>query len=352
MGSVEDTWLPQTFLIPVARSGIHPDDPKADAEWAREPAHRFLKVNPDVQLHHMNDPIQDRLMIQRMTYFRVKRLQLGPAYRNFLIDCLAPGGTIYLMDCRLKWPTTKYGERYYFQFGALGGAAAGEYHHGSDRVKNYLAQHRSPVRQWLPPHPDSDSPEAEWGFEQKLGEDVLDFADRHGFNVRRIVFDQPEHFSPFVADFCRWWNRKRNIADQRFIVESFIVMEPYWTIRTGSVPFWMVFNTDPSAHALESYLRDHSFKEIFLMLFSHGVDSIGLASIERWQKIVELAQERGSFIGVDPKRYPRDFGVFVRYNPELRRIVSPRYPIPPALTLPEFEQFLTESTGRYRVSWR
>ena len=25
-------WLPQTFLIPLARSGIHPDEPQADAE--------------------------------------------------------------------------------------------------------------------------------------------------------------------------------------------------------------------------------------------------------------------------------------------------------------------------------
>jgi len=40
----------------------------------------------------------------------------------------------------------------------------------------------------------------------------------------------------------------------RLLVESFIVMEPFWTIRTGSVPFWMVFNKLPSAEALEQYL--------------------------------------------------------------------------------------------------
>jgi hypothetical protein len=27
-------WLPQTFLIPVARSGCHPDEPVDDARWA------------------------------------------------------------------------------------------------------------------------------------------------------------------------------------------------------------------------------------------------------------------------------------------------------------------------------
>ncbi|HEV8714852.1 MAG TPA: hypothetical protein VGX03_18735 [Candidatus Binatia bacterium] len=65
-------WLPQTFLIPVARSGIHPDEPHADAEWAEKPARVLLEKNPDIQLHHMHDPVQDRLMIQRMTYCRPK----------------------------------------------------------------------------------------------------------------------------------------------------------------------------------------------------------------------------------------------------------------------------------------
>ncbi|MGH8546387.1 MAG: hypothetical protein ACREX3_22780, partial [Gammaproteobacteria bacterium] len=44
-------WLPQTFLIPVARSGPHPDEPAQDVKWAEEWAPVFLKANPDVQLH-------------------------------------------------------------------------------------------------------------------------------------------------------------------------------------------------------------------------------------------------------------------------------------------------------------
>src|SRR5205823_6480378 len=70
-------WLPQTFLIPVARSGPQPDEPLEDVKWAEPWAAVFLKANPDVQLHHMHDPNQDRLMIQRMAYFRFKQLRLG-----------------------------------------------------------------------------------------------------------------------------------------------------------------------------------------------------------------------------------------------------------------------------------
>jgi hypothetical protein len=60
-------FLPQTFLIPVRRSGVSPDDPIADMEWGRKPGRALLDANPDLQLHHMHDANQDRLMVQRMT---------------------------------------------------------------------------------------------------------------------------------------------------------------------------------------------------------------------------------------------------------------------------------------------
>ena len=64
------------------------------------------------------------------------------------------------------------------------------------------------------------------------------------------------------------------------------------------------------------------------------------------------AEEQSSLVGVDPRKYPRDFGVFVRYNPELKRTIPARYPIPPALALADFEEFLTESPEQYRITWR
>lgn len=97
-------WLPQTFLIPVRRTGIPPDEPAADCQWAREPARRLLQANPDLQLHHMHDPNQDRLSLQGMTYFRVKRRRLGAAYERFLDQVLQPAATILLVECTIGWP--------------------------------------------------------------------------------------------------------------------------------------------------------------------------------------------------------------------------------------------------------
>src|SRR5829696_8374755 len=242
-------WLPQTFLVPVSRSGIKPDDPQEELSWSRQPARSVLDRNPHLQLHHMQDPVQDRLMVQHMSYFRLKKLALGEAYGRFLDQYLEPGGTIFLVDCRFSWPVTNCGNRHLFQFGALGGATVEEMHHGGPRVADYLRRHGSPRTQWDPPAPDRLAPEAEWGFAQALGREVLAYARARGISVRRIIFQHPEDMSPFVADLYAWWNERRGLSSARLLIDSFILMEPYWTIRTGSIPFWMVFNTEQSLAA-------------------------------------------------------------------------------------------------------
>ncbi|HKN85805.1 MAG TPA: hypothetical protein VJV04_02990, partial [Nitrospiraceae bacterium] len=343
-------WLPQTFLVPVARSGVHPDEPQQDLEWGREPARIVLQCNPNVQLHHMHDPVQDRLMIQRMTYFRFKRLTLGPAYEAFLDRCLEPGGTIFLMDCRLQWPVTECGERHVFQFGAVGGATVDELQHGSERVSDYLKRYGSHRRKWEPPPVDRMAPEAEWGFAPAMTKDIERVAHRRHARLRRIVFEEPEHMSPLVANLYQQWNETRGITDRRLLVDSFILMEPYWTIRTGSAPFWMVFNKEPSRRALQAYLdQSQTFDEILMMLFSHGVESVGLPSIEQWREPLRRARIKGLFLGVDEHVFPRDFAVFTRYYFDLLRTIPARYPMPPALTVKELDEFLDHSDGRYAV---
>ena len=97
-------WLPQTVLIPVHHDRVHPDEFRYALEAFRPAATRLLEANPSLQLHHMHDPNQDRLMIQKMGYFRVKERSLAPAYARFLEDHVPRGGTIFIVECTLKWP--------------------------------------------------------------------------------------------------------------------------------------------------------------------------------------------------------------------------------------------------------
>jgi hypothetical protein len=345
-------WLPQSFFLPVARHGVHPDEPAQDVPWSLSPARELLEANPDIVLHHMHDPNQDRLMIKHMAYFRVKKLRLGPAYEQFIRRNLMPGGTIFIVDCTLKWPVTQVQDRHLFQFGALGGADIEEFMHGSERVAEYLARYKSHRRKWEPPKPDFEAPEAEWGFQPALGEDVERFAEEHGYRVRRIRFEQPHDLSPLVADFYREYNAARGVRGNRMIVASFMLNEPYWTIRTGSVPYWMLFNKEPSVRDIARYLDSREpFDEIFMILFMHGTESVGLAPMADWRAVLARARSRGEFLGVTPEKYPRDFAVFARYYPAIRRSIAARYPLPGPVPLEWLDAFLARTGGQYKVQW-
>jgi hypothetical protein len=344
-------WLPQTYLIAVSQTDVHPDDGRHGMEAARHPARILLEHNPELTLHHMHDPNQDRLMLHLMTYFRVKRRSLGHAYERFINEHLEPGGILLLVECKRRWPTTRLGERHVFQFGALGGATPEEFFQGSPRVEDYLARYQSHLRRWDPPEPNGESAEAEWGFEEALREDVERLAAERGYRVVRVEFDEPEHPSPLVADLYRWWYAQRRLHPKRLLIESFILLEPYWALRVGAVPFWMKFNMEASAEWVEQYVQHAGpFDDIRLILFSHGVECVGLPPIERWRALLAQARRVGAFAGVDDTQYPRDFGVFGRYHTALTRLPA-RYPIPGPLSFGQLSEFLAQQGERYPVRW-
>ena len=113
----------------------------------------------------------------------------------------------------------------------------------------------------------------------------------------------------------------------------------------------MVFNTEGSYAALQRYLGAHPFREVYLTLFSHGVRSIGLPSVADWRRLVESASRRSGFLGVDEKRFPHDFAVFVRYHDDLIRTIADRHPWPPPLSLKQVNEFLQRNRHRYPVEW-
>jgi hypothetical protein len=301
----------------------------------------------------MHDPNQDRLMTHYMTYFRIKRRRLGEAWTRFLAERLQPGGVVVLVECRHSWPTTRVGPRQVFQMGGSGGMSPEEYLYGGPRVARWFAEQGSDRQRWHAPAPDGESPEAEWGFEATLRADVMECAAAHGHRVVRLIFDEPEAASPLVAELYRWWYGARGMPTNRLLVDSFILMDPWWTLRLGAVPFWMKFNTEVSAAALEGYLdRAAAYDDIHLMLFAHGVHhgvrSIGLTPIERWRDLLARARQRGRFVGVDEDAYPADFAVFARYHPALRAIPG-RFPLPAPLSWAQFETFVRESGADRRA---
>lgn len=345
-------WLPQSFLIPLKRPDMDPDDITADMEWGREPGRILLDNNPELILHHAHDPDHDRLMVRRMAYFRVKRRVLGETYSRYLEDKLRSGATVYIVDCDLKWPTTKVGDRHYFQTGGAGGVSPDEYLYGSERVARFLERQGSKVRRWNPPPVDAERPEAEWGFQTELAEDVVALGHSLGGKVVRISFEKPEAVSPLVADFYRWWYQTRGIHSNHLLAESFAFLDPYWTLRTGSVPFWLLFSGRYSADTLIDYLsRTRPYDHIYVMLLSNGINPVEGVSIEDWRSVLRQAAVGGEFIGVDEDKFPFDFASFLRYNAELKEKITSRYEMPVPASLDEFDSFITQHGSQYRVQF-
>ncbi len=341
-------FLPQTTLVAFKDRATHPDEPVA-AMHALAPTTRLIAGNnPEISVYHMHDPAQDRPMLQAMAYLRLKRLRLGRAYERFLEQRLTPGATIIQLECGRTWRTHAVGERAYFQFGALGGVSEEEYHDSGERIAEYLEAEGSHRRNWEPPETDARRPEAEWGWDSTLADDVERLAQRNGYTLRRLVMEEPQDLSAMVADFHRWWYRRLGVPSGRLLAESYVQWDPYWVLRLGVVPLWLRFNMQPSYEELRRYLDDaEPYDHIYLNLFSQGLWSPGVVSLEQWRELIESkAREHAEIIGVDEDAYPLDIGSTMRYQPAFEALPF-RHPIPTPLTPEDIDLFLEESPMAY-----
>ena len=326
-------WLPQTFLCPVRAANNDPDDAQASFEQGKEIAAALLAAWPRLAVHHMQDPNQDRLMLDQMRYFRLKLRALPLAFNEFLMGSLPAGSTLFINHCTRQWPVTRTSDRSFFQFGALGGATEKEYLQGGPRVAEYLARYGIDRERWTPPAITDHVPEAEWGLDGYLISPLKKLAEAQGLKLMEIRYEDPEAMSYVVAEIYRDWYLAAGILPTRLTVDSFLLMDPWCSMQQHAIPFWLVFCTEPSAAALQRFLeKQPPFRNIDMMLFSHGTDSIGLAEIARWQALLAYAREEGALIGVDEERFPRDFATFARFDSALRER-APLLPPPPPLSV-------------------
>jgi hypothetical protein len=332
-------WLPQTLLVPVRWPQSDPDDPGRSMEFGARVAGPLLDRNPNVALHHMHDANQDRLMVARMAYFRLKQLRLNRAYEEFLNTYLTPGGPVLLIDDRSRWPVSQVSDRHYFQTGAQGGVAAREYLRDGGAA-------RTRVR---PPTPDRHAAEAEWGFADPLRNSITSWAATHGHPVRHIAYPEPEALSAPIADLYRWAYRRQGLEAERLIVESFLLLDPVGVRLSRSVPFWTMFAVGPSLQRLSEYLDANSYAEIYATLFPHGTQSVGWAGPSEWSSRLGLARDRHGFLGVTERMQPADFAALVRFEPAVHRLVE-QGPTPGALTMDDVDTWARESGTSLLIS--
>ena len=345
-------WLPQTMLIPIRKpSDISVDEPRKTMEWALKPGEAFLRANPDWQLHHMMDPVHDRLRTEHLAYFRTKKRTLGPWYERFIRERLSPEGTLLIFDCQKQWEVVPLGERHYFQLGGDGGIADQEYYQGSNRITRYLREQQAKINPWDTSAPTEQQPEAEWGLATALLDDIRRLAQQKQYTTQTVTFTGSQAPSAWVADLHRWWYPQMGMDDNRLLVQSFSMQEPYWTLRTGSVPYWMFFSVDVATELLEDYLKSAPpFKEIYLSMLSHGNKTPDETSVEAMNALFSYATRTGGFIGTDPEKYPKDIGVYARYTQDTQATIAQRYPVP-RLTMEQLAEFIRQTKDTHALAW-
>jgi pimeloyl-ACP methyl ester carboxylesterase len=343
-------FLAQTFLVPIRHPGIPLGDLVGQMRWGARIARDFLRAHPDVQLHHMHDPNQDFLMARGMSYFRLKLRRLTSEYRRFIRERLEPGGTIVVVECEQRWPQARVGERHFFQSGAVGGLSPGDYLSADGALGAFLEGHGVDPDDYVAPAPDVDAPEAEWGFEPALLDELGDLAAREGYAVARLRFTDPEDLSPGVADLHRDWLSRASAPPTKALVESFILLEPLLAARLGYVPFWTTFSVTRSLDAAARHFRERpAFDRIDVFLFPHGIDSVGLARPAEWAELGRYARHGARLLGVDVDAFPADFAALSRYHHALLRGEWRERPLPKAMRFEEARAFLERDRERLEL---
>jgi hypothetical protein len=296
-------WLPGTVLVPVARQG-DPERPVDALEFGHRTARPLLERNPDIELHHMHDQVQDELMVAHMTYFRTKWQDLPDAYAGFLSRWLMPGAPVVLVEDTSRWPVTRVSERHVFQAGAQGGRDP-EY---------YLSRRHTP-------RADDEAPEAEWGADAGFGSAVERWCRSHDHPLIRISYAGPQAPAAPVAETLRDWHQRSGAPADRLVVPSFVLGDPWTTILKGAVPFWTFFSVQAALDSLRAYLEDAApYRDVDLMLFQHGVPSPGIAGPEEWLRVAEVNGAHARLLGLDARRFPHDIAAIARYGPALREL--------------------------------
>ncbi|WP_022873446.1 hypothetical protein [Nesterenkonia alba] len=339
-------YLPQTTLVSVRDGETHPDEITSAMEAWAPAAEQIARNNPRVSVYHMHDPAQDRPMMAQSAFFRLKRRELGEIYADFLRRRLAPGGVIITLENTRTWRVTdtsqsaETAQRSWFQFGCLGGLPEEEYTTGSERVAAFLEDQGSEHRSWQAPDPTGRVPDGEWGWDPALGAEIDAFATEHGYARRRLHQNEPQDASAFLAELYRDWYRRLGWQDNRLLAQTYTHLDPWWTLATGSVPFWNRFHMEPSFRVLQEYLENSApYREILISLFSHGLVSPGLVEPQRWRQLARAhAQERGEVIGIDEQAYPADTGGAFRYQ-EAMKTAGEHRELPEPLSVQDVDAF-------------
>ncbi len=316
-------FLPSHFLLSVADS-TPVDDIRAYQRSGAAFIEPILDRNPDLHAVNHYDPVHDRFMVEHVNHVRLKLMDMPEAYRRFIREHLAPGGTIFFVDCEYYWHQYEIDPRHHVQVGGLGGYADEVYLNGSDELDTWLEKQGSKHRGgWTMPgeYPLHKGRESEWGTLPSFRDAAKRFCNQEQFQFTSIHGTHPEDFSALAYTAYLWESRLHKRTPQGILIDCFSQISPTAAIRSGLLPLWLPFNCDDSLEYLARMVPlMPTAKPILLSLLANFTQTPDLPGAQTWYQIVAKVGSV-SWIGTNPERNPIDLASRFDYLPQLQQWV-------------------------------
>lgn len=314
--SVGGVFLPQAFVFTLEKgseSGNVQEYYNLSAGIARHLTDRIPEI---LTIQHF-DPVHDGWLTRKVNHLRLKLIDLPEAYKEFIRERLAPGGTVIYLDGQATWLQYRTGKRNRFQVGGWGGISPEEFLKGSQRLSEYCRREKIQSNWEMEGYPLETGFESEWGCEPGLRWALEEFCQKENIQFIPISCPDPSGFSRLAYMAARYRLAKEGLEPSGVLIETFTQFDATMVERYQLLPLWLIFNTEDSLSFLKkmrsSFLEDLPVFISPLATFSQTPDMVPW---EEWTAGLEGLPWRN--VGARRSHYPADARVLVSWKEELR----------------------------------
>ncbi|MBI4929035.1 MAG: hypothetical protein HY835_14805 [Anaerolineae bacterium] len=316
--AVDGPFLPSAFVFTL-KGGSPLGDLETYVNRSAKLVDGILERNPDLLSIQHYDPVHDGWLTRWANHVRLKLLKLPETYQDYIRKNLAPGGTIFLLNCGAKWLRLRRDLRSIIQVGGWGGISSQRFLEPDDDMVRVARKEGFTRFDWtMNGFPVEEGPESEWGVEAAYAKAVRAFCKANGYELVEASFTDPEDYARLAWRSAQLLLQKEDRQPAGVLVETFTQFDAISAMRTGLLPLWLVFNTTESLSFLQEMVRHFpKAKPVFfspLITFSRTPD---LVPFRDWQ--LALVRYPMTVIGARSKHYPFDVAQLAEWNKPLQR---------------------------------
>lgn len=317
---LEAPYLPLSYSMAIRHEKLHPDNVKEHVEIAKKRADYFLKKDDNINIVHEYDPIHQRFRIKHGTLLRFKYLSLPEAYKKFIRTHLVPNGTIIFVESRVGWRQFILGDRLFHQVGRPGGIPCEEYLSGSKRIEKFLENFLQEEKSYVINTRHELLPESCYGITPGNRHDIVSTANLLERNLCQIFTADIYQLNKLVANLFLLCARREGRRPKYCYVQSGAYLSPYWCMQSMIIPIWVSTPCFQALQFVSEFVKTYPFElEETLLSFEPSMeDAPDFVMLDRWKEALG-DKTKIRYIGMNPKKYPKDMSSYFKYWPDLSK---------------------------------